>query len=258
MELGLKLLSLILLIAKSLAAEPEVCDNHPLGVFQKKTEATEASTDPTDYEKLMTFTYRELRAEVAKELLNEFEQRKLKALEKKRVELGLKEGDLGYDDVTLDFWESRDIFLDTDPEDYDDYINQFGQGEEKEMTAEEKQLAFEKFVKKLLRGQLRDHFARGLPDVMAERMLSGLHDFFANDDFWINALKYKGKEYESEREAIKRIEDFHSDQKISLSKLKKLQKEAYDLMMKDDFQVDEYNKEKEWKRTRSYSSIYSK
>ena len=250
MNLDLKILFLsVLLVSEAFGADPELQDSQNRVQDDKKIEKAKEG-----YKDKLTFTYQELRDEVEDEVLKENERRYLKALENKLAKLGLKEGDPGYDDVDVDCEEVENTPLDTDN------IKPFGQDEEK-LKDEEK--GFDQSLKKLLRGHLRDHFDRGLPDVMAESMLDGLHDLLVvNGNSAINeeerklALKYKGRKYEPTLEEIKKIEDLRSNRKISLSKVRKLQKEAYDVMMDDDVQVDEYNREKNWERSRSHSKLF--
>ena len=61
-------------------------------------------------------------------------------------------------------------------------------------------------------------------------------------------FKYYGKEYEPTKEELKRVEDLQSNLDISLRKLKRLENQAFDAMMEDDSQKQEYVKETNWQR----------
>merc|ERR1712004_636241 len=209
MNLVLKLLLLcILLSSKSFAIKinPELANDPEDDNLVQNDEKIDK--EKLNYKELMTFTYKELRDEVEEEMEKENERRYQKALENKLAKLGLKEGDPGYD------------YLDQD--DYEDYEQSVKEGdkhlvEEKQdfhsSTPVDRQLAFEKSTRKILKDYLKDHYdnegdSDGIPDSMAENMLGGLHDLL---------LANAGSTSD---------EDVKTNLKISLSKLKKLQADA--------------------------------
>jgi len=230
MNLVLKLLLLcILLSSKSFAIKinPELANDSEDGNLVQNDEKIDK--EKLNYKELMTFTYKELRDEVEEEMEKDNERRYQKALENKLAKLGLKEGDPGYDEVYVDYEEVRKTRLDTDPsydyldqDDYEDYEQSVKEGdkhlvEEKQdfhsSTPVDRQLAFEKSTRKILKDYLKDHYdnegdSDGIPDSMAENMLGGLHDLL---------LANAGSTSD---------EDVKSNLKISLSKLKKLQADA--------------------------------
>ena len=253
MNLVILVLSLnILLIFKSLALDLELADEN-LSQNEKLK----------DYEELMTFTYQSIRSEVDEEMAVKFEEKleqiHLKALETKRAELDLEKGDPGYDDVRVDFEEVEEIRLNMKA--YPDYDYDENEGFAKEdifdfhsSSPKERQLEFEKSLKMLIKEYLKDNY-RNNPDFMAQSMLKGYYGLLkANVDSTIIhekqvlEFKYYGKEYEPTKEELKRVEDLQSNLDISLRKLKRLENQAFDAMMEDDSQKQEYVKETNWQR----------
>ena len=231
MNLVLKLLFLcILSSSKSFAIKinPELADDSEDDNLVQNDDKIDK--EKLNYKELMTFTYKELRDEVEEEMEKENERRYQKALENKLAKLGLKEGDPGYDEVDVDYEEVYHTRLDTDPsydyldqDDYEDYEQSVKEGDEKHLVEEKKdfhsstpvdrQLAFEKSTRKILKDYLKDHYdnegdSDGIPDSMAENMLGGLYDLLL-----VNAGSTSD-------------EDVKSNLQISLSKLKKLQADA--------------------------------
>jgi len=258
MNLVLKLLLLcILLSSKSFAIKinPELANDSEDGNLVQNDEKIDK--EKLNYKELMTFTYKELRDEVEEEMEKDNERRYQKALENKLAKLGLKEGDPGYDDLDVDYEEVRKTRLDTDPyydyyseqDEYEDYEQSVKEGDEKHPVEEkfdfysitplERQLEFEKSWKKILKDYLKDHYDNdpysgdGIPDSMAESMLEGFHDVFKmnfeselRDKERNLALKYKGRKYNPTKDELKKIEDYESNFRIILSKMKKLQADA--------------------------------
>ena len=241
MNLFTKLLLLCILISsKSFAVNPDLADGSEDDNLVK-------TDGKLDYKELMTFTYKELRDEVEKEMEDENEQRYQKALENKRAKLGLKEGDPGYDEVDVDYEEVYYTRLDTDPnyehfgveDDYEDYDQSVKEDkfDFHSSTPLERQLANEESTRKILKDYLKEHYdndGEGIPDAKAADFLEGLHDLIqynSNDQIRFDerelASKYEGRKDGFPEDELKKIEDMKSNLKISLSKLKKLQADAY-------------------------------
>lgn len=211
-----------------------------------------------DEEELATFTYQDLVDEVDDEVVMANERKYLRALEKKRAELGLKEGDPGYDDVDLDEDEEEKLDLDNYDEDEEEPVEE----EEKDFhssTPEERQLGFEKHLKTIIKRHRKDHYENN-PDYMVHSLVEGLAELLKmntgdtiQDEKRKLALKYKGTKSEPTEEELKKIEDIETNLETSLRKLKKLQKDAYQAMAEDSTQVEEYVKETNWRDSRSKS-----
>ena len=215
--------------------------------FAEDDNLVKIDKEKLNYKELMTFTYKELRDEVEEEMKIENQRRFQKALENKRAKLGLKEGDPGYDKVDVDHDEVFYTRLDTDPnyehfgeeDDYEDYEQSVKEDkfDFHSSTPLERQLANEESTRKILKDYLKEHYdndGEGIPDAKAANFLEGLHDLIqynSNDQIRFDeqelASKYEGRKDGFPEDELKKIEDMKSNLKISLSKLKKLQADAY-------------------------------
>ena len=245
MNLDLKLLFVsAFLVSQAVAVYSEVQNSEDDNLVGNDEEIEKSMDGKANYKELMTFTYQKLRDEVEEEMDMENERRYQKALENKLAKLGLKKGDPGYDDVDVDYDEVFHTRLDTDPNyDYkdDEYIeNEESPVQEKKdfhsMTPEERQMWFEKSLKKLIKSDMKENYdidSDGINDSRTANMLKGLQDLLkVNGDSQVReeehelATKYKGRKYEPTKEELKRIDDVKSNLKVSLSKLEKLQADA--------------------------------
>ena len=230
---------------------------------QVKKELKDLENDDED-EELLTFNYRDLVEEIDDEVVRGNEERYEKAVEKKRAELGLKEGDPGYDEVDVDDEE----WMAPEPHyDYDDPFPEVGYDEQppvdtfdwESITAEERQLKFEKHLKTIIKDHRKLHNDL-FPDFMVHRMLRGFGDILKintretieNEKRKLE-LKYKGVKDEPTEKELKKIEDMEANLETSLRKLKKLQKDAFNAMTEDGThgQLEEYIKESNWQESRS-------
>ena len=244
-------------IINDLQASIESKEKH---LEQVKKELKDLEEDEED-EELETFTYQDLVDEVDDEVVRGNEERYLKAVEKKRAKLGLKEGDPGYDEVDVDDEE----WLAPEPHyDYDDPFPEVGYKEQPKITfdwesssAEERQLQFEKHLKTIIKEHRTVHNDL-FPDFMVHRMLRGFGDVLKintretiEDEKRKLALKYRGKKYEPTEKELKKIEDMETNLETSLRKLKKLQKDSFNAIAEDTSQLEEYVKESNWRESRS-------